>query len=109
MFSMPLTYPSTLDRRPPAAHIRRASSYVEGRWSPIMARQLIKPHAKAQRIFLAQFPARSTEIFLSQAGPRFDLELGQAEHHLGSDVDVCAFRNKEGDPLGSPSFGLLCG
>ena len=34
MFSMPLAYPSTLDRRPPLRFLRRSSSYVEGLWSP---------------------------------------------------------------------------
>jgi hypothetical protein len=45
------------------------------------------------------FPsARLQRILLSQAGPRFDSELFQAEHHLLFDV-VWSPSNKKGDPL----------
>jgi hypothetical protein len=36
MFSKSLAYPSALDRRPPVALSRRASSYVEELWSPTL-------------------------------------------------------------------------
>jgi len=35
MLSMPLAYPSTLDRRPGDTS-RGAASYVEGYWSPVL-------------------------------------------------------------------------
>jgi hypothetical protein len=42
--------------------------------------------------------ARLQRIFLSQAGPRFDSELFQAEHHLLFEI-VWSPSNKKGDPL----------
>jgi hypothetical protein len=52
---------------------------------------------------------RLQRIFLSQAGPRFDLELFQAEHHLLFDV-VWPPSNKKGDPLlGRPRLACFCG
>jgi hypothetical protein len=49
---------------------------------------------------------RLQRIFLSQAGPRFDLELFQAEHHLLFDV-VWSPPTKKATRFGSPSSGLL--
>jgi hypothetical protein len=80
---MPLAYPSTLDRRPPAAHCpQRSSSYVEGRWSPSLGTSSEKDKLKHTLILSVLFHAGARRVFLSQAGPRFDLALLQAEHHL---------------------------
>jgi hypothetical protein len=50
MFSMPLAYPSTLDRRAAAARARRKTSYVEELWSPTPLRGSRNAQAKAERI-----------------------------------------------------------
>jgi hypothetical protein len=56
-------------------------------------------HAKAGAYSTIAFPAtRLQRIFLSQAGPRFDSELFQAEHHLLFEI-VWPPSNKKGDPL----------
>jgi hypothetical protein len=64
MFSMPLAYPSTLDRR-------NAASYVEELWSPALVSLSIirrqKPQLIQRRILLRRKRRRT---FLSQAGPR---------------------------------------
>ena len=54
--------------------------------------------AKADAYSPMDFQHTAAEIFLSQAGPRFDLELFQAEHHLLFDV-LWRPSNKKGDPL----------
>jgi len=53
MFSMPLAYPSTLDRRP--------ASYVEELWSPEPRAPAGKSQAKAHAYSPARFPAQSAE------------------------------------------------
>jgi hypothetical protein len=91
MFSMPLAYPSSLDRRSRVAYIR------DGRrptWRSFGARAsrafhkktMLKPTLIASVLF-----TQSLRVFLSQAGPRFDLDLLQAEHHLWFDVGLIAF------------------
>jgi hypothetical protein len=88
MFSMPLAYPSTLDRRPLVAQIHeRSSSYAEELWSPSLGRCPENRRLKHTLIYQRNFQRQAPRVLLSQAGPRFDLELVQAEHHLGSDVD----------------------
>jgi hypothetical protein len=74
------------------------SSYVEELWSPILARRLEMRRLKLTLIRQWISSTRLQRIFLSQAGPRFDLELFQAEHHLLFDV-VWSPSNKKGDPL----------
>src|SRR5213076_1629017 len=94
-----LAYPSALDRRPLVAHMMQWSpSYVEELWSPILARCCRKEQAKAN----AYFQRAAPRIFLSQAGPRFDLELVQAEHHLWFRRWSAAFGHEKGDPVGRP-------
>ena len=74
---MPLAYASTLDRREP--------SYVEALWSPSLGASLVIAQAKAHAIVPALIQAATRGgVFLSQAGPRFDSVLVQAEHHLWS-------------------------
>jgi len=41
-----------------------------------------KSRLKPTLIASAYFQHATPRVFLSQAGPRFDLELVQAEHHL---------------------------
>jgi len=53
------------------------------------------------------FQHTAAEVFLSQAGPRFDLELFQAEHHLLVDVVSGRLPTKKATRFGSPSSGLL--
>jgi hypothetical protein len=86
---------------------KRTSSYVEGPWSPTSDARLPNWHAKARHKSLALFstPQRA-EDFLSQAGPRFDLELVQAEHHPSVSISSIRLRNDEGDPLGRPRVEL---
>jgi hypothetical protein len=84
MFSKPLAYPSTLDQRPPLAHVRECRRPT---WRSFGARfpdlrssnRTLKPTLISSAVFYAEAP----RSFLSQAGPRFDLELVQVEHHLG--------------------------
>jgi hypothetical protein len=47
---------------------------------------------------------RGQRIFLSQAGPRFFLELRHAEHHLLFADCRSPLRNDEGDPVGRPRW-----
>jgi hypothetical protein len=109
MLSMPLAYPSTLDHRPPVAHIpERSTSYVEELWSPILALRPEILQAKAHANCLRLFPARSAEIFLSQAGPQLDLECFTLSITLGSDVGPIRLQYEKSDPVGSPSSGSLC-
>src|SRR3954454_5522281 len=83
MFSMPLAYPSTLDRRLPVAHVRGGRRPT---WRGFGARAsavlLEKSRLKRTLIASVYFQRAASRVFLSQAGPRFDLELVQAEHHL---------------------------
>jgi hypothetical protein len=83
MFSMPLAYPSTLDHRPLVAHMLQWSpSYVEELWSPSSYAAMENRRLKPTLIASVHFRRAALRVFLSQAGPRFDLVLVQAEHHL---------------------------
>ena len=81
VFSKPLAYPSTLDRLRPGRAQPTESSSVEGFWSPIAARRVKNSMRKPMRLSKRNFTRGRAEHFLSQAGPRFDLGLVQAEHH----------------------------
>src|SRR4051812_41704154 len=101
MFSMPLAYPSTLDRRPLVAHIReRLPSYVEGLWSPSLARCLEKGRLKLTLIASVRFQRAAPRVFLSQAGPRFVLERFKLSITSGSDVDGSPSETKKATLLG---------
>jgi hypothetical protein len=109
MFSMPLAYPSTLDRRPLIAQmLQRSPSCVEGLWSPSSGAASGKAHAKANAYSRRAFPARNAEVFLSQAGPRFDLALVKLSITFDYDVVAGRLRTRKRRPVGSPSSGLLC-
>jgi hypothetical protein len=66
---------------------RRSLSYVEGLWSPSLGTFAENGKLKHTLIASVLFQRNAQRVFLSQAGPRFDLALVQAEHHLASDVD----------------------
>ncbi len=83
-----LAYPSTLDRRPPAAHTRADVVLRGGALEPGASTLLGKSQAKAHAYSSALFPSAMLRAFLSQAGPRFELDLLQAEHHLDLDMTV---------------------
>jgi len=75
---------------------------VEGLWSPSLGGRRRKEQAKADANASVPFHA-TLRVFLSQAGPRFDLVLLQAGHHLVDPfVSRIALRNEKGDPLGRP-------
>src|ERR687897_266443 len=57
------------------------TSYAEGLWSPSLAVTEEKCGQKRTQMPACLF-TRTLRVFLSQAGPRFDLVLLQAEHHL---------------------------
>ena len=82
MFSMPLAYSSTLDRRRPEL----STSYVEELWSPSLVLLRGKAQAKADAYCERSFSRRALRVFLSQAGPQFDLERFKLSITFGSDV-----------------------
>ena len=67
---------------------------MEELWSPILASRLEMRRLKLTLIRQWISSTRLQRIFLSQAGPRFDLELFQAEHHLLFDVVWPPFQQK---------------
>ena len=78
---------------------------VEGLWSPSLVRTVRNSQAKAHANVRA-IPAPSARaVFLSQAGPRFVLELVQAEHHLCYEW-VVASKTTKATRSGSPSAGF---
>ena len=109
MFSMPLAYPSTLDRRPLAAHLRSGRRPT---WRSFGARAsfavLENRRLKHTLIASVHFQRTALRVFLSQAGPRFDLELVQAEHHLLVPTLAGRLLTQKRRPVGSPSSGSLC-
>ena len=80
MLSMPLAYPSTLDRAScwlqPAGVVLRGGA-LEPEHRPLLRKRQAKANV-IQRLFNPAAP----RVFLSQAGPRFDLELAHLGHHL---------------------------
>jgi hypothetical protein len=88
MFSKPLAYPSTLDRAISGCACRLIAVLRGGALEP-EPRTLSGKKRRLTHTLIYQryFKRQAPRVFLSQAGPRFDLELVQAEHHLGSDVD----------------------
>jgi hypothetical protein len=79
MFSMPLAYPSTLDRD--LVHRGRRPTW-RGFGARASDASLENRRLKLTLIASVSFQHTALRAFLSQAGPRFDLELFQAEHHL---------------------------
>jgi hypothetical protein len=106
--SMPLAYPSTLDRRPQACTSAGAASSWRGFGAGASCVSEKSARNSKRECVSAISSAERRGVFLSQAGPRFELELVQAEHHL-SRVRRDRLRNDEGDPCGSPSTGSVYG
>ena len=108
MFSMPLAYPSTLDRRPSVAQPERSTSYVEEFWSPSLGRRRENRRLKHTLHFSDLSSAERRGSFSLRRGLDSRLTFLQAEHHLW-------FRrclpppNERRRPVGSPSTGLVCG
>jgi hypothetical protein len=95
--SMPLTYPSTLDRRPGA---RRPT------WRGVGARcsrcVTVNGHAEVTRTHTRGGRTGRGDLSLS-GGTSIGTGTSQAGHHLlVVVVDCLASRNKKGDPSGSP-------
>jgi hypothetical protein len=101
LFSMPLAYPSTLDHRRRVRVLPPAASYVEGLWSPSLGAIGEIGRQKHTLLFWRNFHADAQRAFLSQAGPRFLLDLLQAGHHPLRSPRF-RLRNDEGDPVGRP-------
>ena len=107
MFSKPLAYPSTLDRRLSVVHTgnRRPTwrSFGAG-----VVRSSVKIPGKSTPFSMVGFFGTNAEVFLSQAGPRWVLMSSQAGHHLRPMSIAGASRNDEGDPWGRPRLAWLC-
>ena len=80
--SMPLAYPSTLDRRPQACTSAGAASSWRGFGAGASCVSGKSVRNSKRECVGAISSAECRGVFLSQAGPRFELELVQAEHHL---------------------------
>jgi hypothetical protein len=78
------------------------TSYVEGFWSPFLGSRAEMCRQKQTHIRQGISGTQQQRIFLSQAGPRFDLALVQAEHHLLVSKIVRPPDQQKGDPLGRP-------
>jgi hypothetical protein len=109
MFSKPLAHPSTLDRRPPAAHF---DSGHRPTWRSSGARpgsHLQSPRTLTRTVIRqALFAPKWPEPFSLERGLNSVLCLLQT----GITFQVRGFtgaRNREGDPLGRPRSELLCG
>lgn len=74
MFSMPLAYPSTLDRRPPGVHVRADVVLRGGALEPEPRTCLRNRRLKHTLNYRNDFTA-TPRVFLSQAGPRFELDF----------------------------------
>ena len=85
----------------PAAR-RLTTSYVEELWSPYPRDQHAISRQKQTIIRRVHFLRATPRVFLSQAGPRFDLDLVQAGHHLLVCCRRGALTNKKATPLGRP-------
>jgi hypothetical protein len=98
LFSMPLAYPSTLDRRRPGS----TSSYVEELWSPSLVLRLGIRRRKHTLIRSANSRLARRGSFSLRRGLDSVLRLLQAGHHPLVRTAI-RLRNDEGDPAGSPS------
>jgi hypothetical protein len=105
MFSKPLAYPSTLDRRSLGQIVVLRGGVLE----PDFCLPAGKAQAKADAYSPMAFPSAAAEIFLSQAGPRFDLELLKLSITFCLDLVWSPFQRKKATRFGSPSSGSLCG
>ena len=94
-------------------HLLRTSGAVDvlrgGALEPEPHAPFGKSPGKSTSVCQWFFPAVALRVFLSQAGPQFNLVLLQAGHHLLVPTLTDRPQNDKGDPVGSPSSGLLCG
>ena len=81
---------------------RRRSVLRGGALEPEPGANAGNVQAKADANRRRHCSARTPRVFLSQAGPRFDLVLLQAEHHLSIPTVPAAFGTKKATRLGRP-------
>ena len=86
---------------------RGVGVFVEEFWSPGLCAFCEIAMLKPTHDFSALSQAGAQRAFLSQAGPRFELELVQAEHHLPVRTSVLPPKRRR-RPFGRPRFWLLC-
>jgi hypothetical protein len=103
MFSMPLAYSSTLDQRQPVAHIR------DGRrptWRSLGARtsRAVLEKRRQKHTLNASVCCKhaAPRVFLSQAGPRFDLDLFKLSITFVLALTETLRRRKKATRLGRP-------
>jgi hypothetical protein len=81
------------------------TSYVEERWSPSHGVDR-KIRTRKQTLTGVRHSSATPRVFLSQAGPRVDLALLQAEHHLVCTDEGRSHPGTKKATLGSPSSGF---
>ena len=96
--SMPLAYPSTLDRRPQACTSAGAASSWRGFGAGASGISEKSARNSRRECVGAISSAECRGVFLSQAGPRFELELFKLSITFLVSV-VIASENDEGDPM----------
>jgi hypothetical protein len=77
MLSMPLAYPSTLDRRP-----EKSTSYVEGSWSPMRSVVTQNRRVTATRSYTREIQRQTKADLSLSSGASSGVGVFQAEHHL---------------------------
>jgi len=97
MFSKPLAYPSTLDRRAPSVRTRRPT------WRSVGARARTSAE-KSQAKAHANDPAQAPRSFSLRRGLDSDLDFLQAEHHLCVDFGCSFLETTRATRLGRPSL-----
>jgi hypothetical protein len=97
MLSMPLAYPSTLDRRLGARCPTRRG--VGARRSPSVTPKL---QAKVTRTYTCESGDTSWRTFLSRAGPQVRLELFKLSITFWLEVVDFALQKRKRRPIGSP-------
>ena len=81
------------------AHPERSPSYVEELWSPSLERLRGKVQAKADAYCQRSFSRQALRVFLSQAGPQFDLAFFKLSITFWFRRRLIAFKNEKGDPV----------
>ena len=109
MFSMPLAYPSTLDRPAAVAQPACRTSYVEELWSPSLARSRENAQAKAHAYSQRYFQRDDAEGLSLSGGASIRSRFCSS---WASPLRVrlsCSPPKRRRRPVGSPSLELLCG
>jgi hypothetical protein len=103
LFSMPLAYPSTLDRRRPGVDVVLRGGALEPEPRVASRNSQAKANANSQR----EFQADAQRVFLSQAGPRFSPSSSSSwASPFGSTFDFASETTKA-TLLGRPREKLL--